>query len=270
VMDASFRWYLTRTYYRRNPHLPLFVNCAIRWEYPWLYPHFNGTLRCTNFASLDRVLMSDSGSRELVPWPRALVLLALAIAVAAGRAGALVLGTSVATPKTTLGARSARFAALVQSLDLDADQQARADALFAEARRTADANPDIDARRLEYRALMRQAMTTLRVSLNADQRAVLDGARAREAAGEASRDRAEKARLDQFVESLALSPEQQAIAAPLLGQAADAAKAADFDKADVLEAGYRRAFRALASTLTADQKAKLEAARKTRAAQVPR
>jgi hypothetical protein len=216
--------------------------------------------------------MADLGSREIAPGARAAALLALAVAVAAGLAGAFVLGKSVAPSamNTAAGARSARFAALIQSLDLDPDQKARADALFAEARQTADANPDAQARRVEYLALMRQAMTTLRQSLNPDQRAVLDTVRAREKTAEASSERAKKVQLDQFVASLSLSAEQQAIAAPLLAQAAAAAAAADFDKADVLEAGYRRAFRALASTLTADQKAKLDAARKARAEQPPR
>ncbi len=216
--------------------------------------------------------MSEAGSHEVVPWTRALALIATVVAIAAGLAGAFVLGRSVAPGATNASAdaRPARFSALVQSLNLDADQRARAGALFAEVRRTADANPDTKARRAEYRALMRQAMTTLRQSLNADQRAVLDQARARAAAAEASRERVERAGFDQFIESLALNAEQRTIVAPLLAQAADAANAAEFEEANVLAAGHRGACSALAATLTADQKSKLEAAREASVAQAPR
>jgi hypothetical protein len=111
--------------------------------------------------------MTELGSGETTARPRIWALLALAVAVAVGLAGAFVLGRSVAPSGTSAAAdaRSARFAAFLQSLDLDADQRARADALFAEARRLADAIRDADARGTAYRALMRQALTTLRRAL---------------------------------------------------------------------------------------------------------
>jgi hypothetical protein len=215
------------------------------------------------------VSISPVGSRKVAPWAHASALVALLVAVAAGLAGAFVV-VAPSAPNTASGARLARFTALVRSLNLEAEQKARADALFTDARRKADANPSADARRVAYRKLIRQAMTTLRQSLNIDQRAVLDRARAREAAAESGRERAERVRLDQLVESLALNAEQQAIAAPLIAQATYATDSADFDKADVLEAGYGRAFRALRSTLTADQKAKLDAALEARITQATR
>jgi hypothetical protein len=218
------------------------------------------TLMRSIFTGAGRMPMADLRSDETAARRRSRALLAGAVAVALGLAGAFVLGRSVAPSGTSAvgDARSARFVALLRSLDLDADQRARADRLFAGARREADTIRDEDARRVAYRALMRQAMTTLRGALNADQRAALDAARAREAAAEASSERAEKARLGQLVASLALNAEQRTIAAPLFAHATGTADAAAIDKAGVLDAGYRCAFFALASALDPDQKAKLD------------
>ncbi len=213
--------------------------------------------------------MADFGSDEAAIRLRGRVLLSLAVVVAVGLAGAFILGRSTMQrgPSGAAEARAARFAALLQSLDLDAEERARADHLFAEARRHTETISDPNSRGVAYRALMRQAMTTLRETLNPDQRVVLDQARAREATAEASGERAEKARLDRFVASLALNAKQRVIAVPLLAQAAAAADAADIGKADNLDAGYRCAFFTLESTLNAGQRAKLDAARRAGAVQ---
>jgi hypothetical protein len=215
--------------------------------------------------------VADFGSGETATWLRGSALLVLAVVVAVGLAGAFILGR-ITVPRGASAAaegRAARFAVLLQSLDLDADQRSRADRLFAEARRRTETIRDPDTRGVAYRALLRRAMTTMRETLNSDQRAVLDQARAREAMAEASSERAEKARLDQVVASLALTAKQRAIAAPLLARAATAAAASDIGKADNLDAGYRCAFFTLEPALDAQQRAKLDAARRAGTVQTP-
>ena len=69
---------------------------------------------------------------------------------------------------------------MIADLDLDAGQQAKATAIFAEARQKAvAANGDPDARR----AIMHDAFTKLETILRPDQKAKLDALRAQRGQG---------------------------------------------------------------------------------------
>ena len=76
---------------------------------------------------------------------------------------------------------------MLAELNLDAQQQARADALFAEARQKAMASlgdgADPDARRNAFRAAMGEAIAKLGPILRPDQKAKLAEIRARMAEG---------------------------------------------------------------------------------------
>jgi hypothetical protein len=193
---------------------------------------------------------------------RAIALLTVAVVGAFILAGVFVLGKTAASspPADAVDrARAERFDRLIQSLNLDSGQKTQADILFEAARQMADADPDVRARPAEYRALLRESLTVLRTRLRTDQQSVLDKTFAREADAEARRVDATRARLDQFLSALKLRPEQSLMTAPILAQAANATDTAGVRGPMLLETGYWQAFAALEPTLSAEQRASIEA-----------
>lgn len=196
-------------------------------------------------------------SRKWLVAIRLASLLPAVLATAAASAGPAPRQTPAPAPT----ARTARFDAFIASLRLDAAQTTEAKTLFAKARATAAQDPNPSERTAERRLLMQQAVTTLRSALRPDQRVVLDAARSREAAADLRLAVARKVRSDRFVSSLALTQQQQAIAFPIIAAAVRSANASKYNKAILLELGYRKAFTALMPTLRPEQRMRLDAAR---------